>query len=87
MAKASKKNAPALVDEVGEQPETPAELGVDEAAASVGPSVLVHSKLPDGFYRLGQRFTQEPKVFGPGELSEAQLGVLLAEKMLVVKVL
>lgn len=86
MAKASKKNAPVLVDEVGEQPEAPAELGVDEAA-SEGPSVLVHSKLPEGFYRLGQRFTQEPRTFGPGELTEAQLSVLLAEKMLVVKVL
>lgn len=64
------------------------ELAIDEAPiAPVSPGVSVHAKLPEGFYRLGQKFTQEPKVFGPGELSDAQLGVLLAEKMLVVKVL
>lgn len=84
MAKAKAKSA-AVVEEVGE-PQEQAEQGEQqEQAEQSAPAYSVHSKIPEGFWRLGQKFTQEPKVFEPGELSEAQLGVLKAEKMLVVR--
>lgn len=81
MAKKQSKPPVELVEEQSaEQPEV-----AEEAAEASGESYSVHSKRTEGFYRLGQKFTHEPTVFGPGELSDAQLAVLKAEPMLVVK--
>lgn len=89
MARA-KKQKEEVIDASGDELEQTDEAAVEEEQEQeAAPALLightVHARLQQGFRRCGRFFGQEQTTFAPGELTEAELAILKAERMLVVK--